>query len=74
MLAAGSWLGLAKRVALSWILGVVSRLDVPSCRFGEATGWRFEGGSGAAGTFVGEPRSTSWGRGGGGGGAPLKRL
>jgi len=69
---AGSGDDVAKSVALSWILGVVSRLDVPSCRFGEATGWRFEGG--AAGTFVGEPRSTSWGCGGGGGGAPLKRL
>ena len=34
---AGSGDGVAKSVARSPIVGVVSRLDVPSCRFGEAT-------------------------------------
>jgi hypothetical protein len=54
----GSRDALAKRVARSPSCGVESRLDVPSCRFGEATGCRFEGGSGgggaAPGRFVGE--------------------
>ena len=77
----GSLDGLAKRVARSPSLGVVSRLDVPlrgaSCRFGEATGWglRFGIGGGAAapGIFASEPGS-AWGWGGGGAAAPLKRL
>jgi hypothetical protein len=72
---AGSGDGVAKSVARSPIVGVVSRLDVPSCRFGEATGWglRFGigGGAGAPAIFAGEPR---WGCGGGGAAAPLKRL
>jgi hypothetical protein len=55
---AGSGDGVAKSVARSPSCGVESRLDAPSCRFGEATGWRFEGGSGgggaAPGRFVGE--------------------
>ena len=66
--------GVAKSVARSPIVGVVSRLDVPSCRFGEATdvGALGRGGGGAAPRRFGE---RPWGIGGGGGAAaPLKRL